>query len=837
MPQTFLWAASLVVVVLLLFLFSRMNQARILRQNENYVEDSAVQKARQLDQVLGESTRQIEMMAFWFGSTLESPEVTPDQLRELEDNTSFDYVRFVDAAGTNLASDGRTNDARDRKYYIEGMAGKSGISVIERSRITSETLVNFYTPLRYDGEIIGVLRGVYLAEVRMKTLLESSFFGVDAAAFLCMPGGTVIASNTGTSGAETPANLLDCLREYDYMDEADAQAFLRTIEQRGETGFTYRSAQGPGMGYVTKLEKTDWFLVQTFPGEVTGQMYRDAIGAGVFLESALIALFLLYIAYVLVTNRREKKQLLDENRDMDYVIHGAPHLFDRFVLVDLEQDTYRYLLDGKPSSDVFPRSGAYPALARYILEGVQGKDGRQQVQEFLAPGNLRRELDEKTHGRKLEYQAGRGDRGWTRINAVCVERREGVPTKILLADQDITDAKREELERQSVLQTAMEEAEKANKAKSTFLFNMSHDIRTPMNAIIGFADLADKHIDDRETARDYIGKIRRSGEVLLRLINDVLNLARIESGKTTLQFAPASIRALAKNLRDLFAQDMRDAGIDFAIEVDVRDDGVICDALRLNQIALNLLSNAQKFTPRGGTVRCSIVQTGGAHDGLADYVLTVRDTGIGIGEEFLPRVFSAFERERTSTVAGIQGTGLGLSIVKNLVDMMGGTIGVQSAKGEGTVFTVRFTFRVDENGDAPGGVAAPDAPDFTGRRVLLVEDNELNREIACEFLKEMGFAVDTARDGAEAVDKVARSAQGEYELVLMDIQMPVMNGYEAARAIRQLPDPGLAGIPILAMTANAFEEDRQAALDAGMDGHIAKPIEMDKLIRELKRFL
>ena len=670
----------------------------------------------------------------------------------------------------------------------------------------------------------------------MKELLQSSFFGVDATAFLCMPDGTVIAGNQGVQGDfGVPENIRDYLTSEAHINEENTQRVLRSLETGEDTPFTYRTDSGTGNGYVMKLAGVDWFLIQTFPGVVTGQMYREAIGPGILLEASLIVIFFFYIMFLLVASRREKKRLLDENRDMDYVIHGAPQLFKRFILVDLEADTYRCLLDGEPPTPDLPRTGPYAELERCVLNQVRDAEPREQLQRFLAPEKLREELKAGEQELRLEYRSLEDQDTWIRLCAVCVERREGAPTKVLLADQDITDARQEETERQSALKAAMEAAEKANRAKSTFLFNMSHDIRTPMNAIIGFADLADRHSDDPPAVRDYLGKIRRSGELLLKIINDILDLARIESGKTTLQPAPASIQAGIESIRDLFSESMAQAGIDFTTQVDVRNDRILCDSLRLEQIAINLISNAQKFTPPGGKVRVTLTQPR-TRRSTADYTLTVQDTGIGMDKEFLPRMFDAFERERSSTEAGIQGTGLGLSIVKHLVAMMGGSIDVTSAPGEGTVFTVQFTFPVVwEDSEAPtdsGGNG-----NYVGKRLLLAEDNALNREIAQELLTDLGFTVVTVPDGDQAVDLVTCSSPGEFDLILMDIQMPHMDGYTATRAIRELPDPERRSIPILAMTANAFEEDRQAALAAGMDGHIPKPIDIRKLLEELDRFL
>ena len=831
-----LWAVIFVIVAMMFFVFSKQNQERILRQNENYVQDHAVQKAKHLDEVLSESVTNIEILAYWFGENLESDQVTPAQLQELQENSAFDYVRFANAEGINYSADGRTNDARDREYYQEGMQGHSGISVTMQSRITNETLVNFYTPLRRNGQIIGVLRGVYLADVRMKDILESSFFGVDATSFLCMADGTLIAGSGGT-GQIPYSNLLDTLSDPSYLSEGVAETVREALTSGEPTAFTYRMEYGLGNGYIIKLESQDWYLVQTFPAAVTARMYHEAVQAGVILEIALIVLFLAYIVYIVVSNRRQRKRLMAENRDMHYVIHGVPQLFDRFILADLEQGTYRYLMDGAPAYGQIAPSGAYPELASYILDNVDGERDRQRMETFLEPDSLRTRFEQGVFEISMEHRSRRSAGVWVRLSAVCVERKAGAPVKVLLATQDITDTKREEQERQEVLQNAMQAAERANRAKSTFLFNMSHDIRTPMNAIIGFADLAAQSMDDPETAKNYIGKIKSSGDILLNIINDILDLARIESGKTTLHPAPADLRAVMDNLKDMFSEAMEDAGIAFRLEMEAQDPCVVCDQVRVNQIVINLLSNAQKFTPQGGSILCRLAQTAPARGGTADYCLTIQDTGIGISPEFLPRIFGAFEREHSTTVVGIQGTGLGLSIVKNLVEMMHGDISVESTLGQGTTFTVLLSFPV-----APAEAAESDgqtlpAASFTGKRVLLVEDNELNREIAMEILRRSGIQVDTAEDGRIAVDRVLQSPPGTFDLILMDIQMPNMDGYEATRTIRALKDPTRAGIPIVAMTANAFEEDRKNALDCGMNDHISKPINVPTLMECLGRIL
>ena len=525
------------------------------------------------------------------------------------------------------------------------------------------------------------------------------------------------------------------------------------------------------------------------------------------------------------------------------------------------------------------------------------------------------------------------------------------------------------------LQVAVEKAESANRAKSTFLSNMSHDIRTPMNAIIGFTTLALSNIDDTDRVKDYLGKTLASSNHLLSLINDVLDMSRIESGKIHLEEVEVNLSDVLHDLKTIVSGQIYAKQLELYMDVmDVTDEDVYCDKTRLNQILLNLLSNAIKFTPAGGTVAVRVRQLAGKVRGCGQYEFRIKDNGIGMSQEFAQKIFEPFERERTSTVSGIQGTGLGMAITKNIVDMMGGTIEVQTAQGKGTEFTVCVPMRAqteqrpvekiteleglkalvvdddfntcdsvtkmlvkvgmraewtlsgkeavlrarqsiemsdvyhayiidwrlpDMNGievtrqirslhdDTPiiiltaydwsdieveakaAGVTAfcakpmfmsdlretlmsalgqkpADAvqrllpeknADFKGKHILLVEDNELNREIAQEILREYGFLVDSAENGAVAVEKVSTAAPGSYDLVLMDVQMPIMDGYTATRKIRALDDPARAKLPILAMTANAFDEDRRNALESGMNGFLSKPIVIDDLVQELRKIL
>lgn len=389
------------------------------------------------------------------------------------------------------------------------------------------------------------------------------------------------------------------------------------------------------------------------------------------------------------------------------------------------------------------------------------------------------------------------------------------------------------------LQIAVENAESANRAKSTFLFNMSHDIRTPMNAIIGYADLASRHSDDPVKLKNYMENIQVCGQNLLMLLNNVLDLARIENDKTEMEYSVSDVDKDFRNCIAMFRNQADSKGQTLTVTTYLLHPYVYVDIPHLTEVCTNLVSNAVKYTGAGGTIRCNVTQKSGEKEGWCDTVITVADNGIGMSQEFQKHIFEPFERERTSTVSKVEGSGIGMGIVKKLVGLMGGTVAVESKIGVGSTFTVTIPCRIasEDETQAKRETNPSDQKCLRGTRILLTEDNDLNAEIATELLQEEGCTVDRAKDGVECVDMLEKAANGTYQLILMDIQMPVMNGYDAARKIRRLDDPQKANIPIIAMTANAFSEDKQAALDAGMNDHIAKPINMNVLVPTLRKYL
>jgi signal transduction histidine kinase/DNA-binding response OmpR family regulator len=830
-------------------------------------------------------------------------------------------------------------------------------------------IIVFYEPLYYDDEILGVVIGNY-KEKQMQEFLYNTFFNNDSRVFLCTGDGRLVASSNGDYKTTT---IYQKENFNEGMSDETEEELKKALLSGSDYEFQYIGSKGVANGYLTPLSVDNLFLVQTFPSEVTTKLIADANKAGMLLLGELVAIFIICLIVVLVTNSMQKKRLLLENKEKSYVVDGIMQLFELFVLVDLENNTYKYIVGTKPRED-FPMEGKYDDLAEFATAGICDEDEKAHFLEMLSADMLRRNMDEDTDDLRYEYKCRTNENRWDSINIICLNRVEGRPALLLFTCQDVTKAKEREQQGYEALKEAYRALENANQAKTRFLNNMSHDIRTPMNAIIGFTALASTHIEKTEMVKDYLSKIMTSSNHLLSLINDVLDMSRIESGKVTIEEKECSLPEIMHDLKNILQADIHSKQLEFLIDtVDVTDENVICDKLRLNQILLNCLSNAMKFTRPGGTISVRIIQKAGAPDGRASFEFKIRDTGIGMSKEFVKHIFEPFERERTSTVSGIQGTGLGMAITKNIVDMMNGTIEVESEEGKGTEFTIalqfkltgkhnkieaipelqglralvvdddfntctsvaqmltniglradwttlgkeavlRATFATENNdeyhvyiidwlmpdmngiecvrrirkalGDSvpiiiltaydwsdieeeakAAGVTAfcskPlflselrdtllsaggylrknekaeeefDSTSFEGKRVLLVEDVELNREIAEVLLTEAGFAVDCALDGKEAVERVERSTEN-YDLILMDIQMPVMDGYEASRQIRKLEDKSKASIPILALTANAFEEDRKAALEAGMNGHLTKPIRINDLYNAIKKYL
>ena len=815
----------------------------------------------------------------------------------------------------------------------------------------------------YRGFAYDAIAIAYYNDAVLK-LLDNSAFEGNASNYVIYPDGRVIIDNS-VNRKETIYNFIAMLRDHSDLSEKQITELSNAFAQG--SGGNLRVTLG-GISYYLVYEGTsvqNWTMLGLVPVRVVNASLDKLWFHTIQIVTGIAAGFALMIILLIV--RRSHTTLRRKNTEISYRDELFQKLSlnvdDVFLMLDAETAKVDYVspnierLLGIPWREV--RQDAR------VLAALHPKDDPERDKNYLEgllSGQQREWDDEYGH---LET----GERRWFHIVAMGSEV-EG-RTKHILVMSDRTADKQVN----QALSDAVAAAETANRAKSTFLSNMSHDIRTPMNAIIGFTTLALSNIDDTDRVKDYLGKTLASSNHLLSLINDVLDMSRIESGKIHLEEVEVNLSDVLHDLKTIVSGQIYAKQLELYMDVmDVTDEDVYCDKTRLNQILLNLLSNAIKFTPAGGTVSVRVRQLAGKVHGCGQYEFRIKDNGIGMSPEFAKKIFEPFERERTSTVSRIQGTGLGMAITKNIVDMMGGTIEVQTAQGKGTEFTVCVPMRAqteqrpvekiteleglkalvvdddfntcdsvtkmlvkvgmraewtlsgkeavlrarqalemsdvyhayiidwrlpDMNGievtrqirslhddtpiiiltaydwsdieveakaagvtafcskpmfmsdlretlmsalgqkptDAAQGLLPEKNADFKGKHILLVEDNELNREIAQEILREYGFLVDTAENGAVAVEKVSTAAPGSYDLVLMDVQMPIMDGYTATRKIRALDDPARATIPIIAMTANAFDEDRRNALESGMNGFLSKPIVIGDLVQELHKIL
>ncbi|MDD6326572.1 MAG: response regulator [Lachnospiraceae bacterium] len=726
---------------------------------------------------------------------------------------------------------------------------------------------------------------------------------------------------------------------------------------------------------------------------------KDSLGNPLFAEQHvmlyedLLSGEVLGITYVV---NRTDMYALQKNQIRNYkILNSISKMYSMVYYIDIDHDCFTEIegrIEGLHTQ--IGKVGSAGERLTYYCEHIVMPEYREEMRRFFDLETIRERLDGQPFvSAEYERLLPNGQRNWVRANYLACQDAPGKMTHIILAAENIDAQKKREFAQQAKLEQALaaakssnEElnkakyaaeqayiaAEHANQAKTTFLNNMSHDIRTPMNAILGFTALAGTHVHQPEVVKDYLSKIMTSSNHLLSLINDVLDMSRIESGRVKIEEKEYSLSAIIHDLRNILQADIKDKRLELFIDtLDVMDESIICDRLRLNQILLNVLSNAIKFTQPGGAVSLRVIERDNSPEGFADFDFIIRDNGIGMSEEFTKHIFEPFSREESTTVSGIPGTGLGMAITKNLVDMMNGRIAVESEPGVGTEFTISFRFVkgshstekrgikslngfralvADDSMDAcistsrmlkvigmradwttsgkeaivraqlafeekdeykvyiidwlmpdmngvevvrrirreigsetpiiiltaydwsdieaearEAGVTAfcakplflselytvlrdasetpvqedekNEPEEFAGKRILLVDDVEVNREIAEAILDEAGIRVQTATNGKEAVELMEAATPGEFDMVLMDVMMPIMDGYEATRKIRSLPNKAIASIPIIAMTANAFEEDRLAALEAGMNEHLAKPFQIDRLYEMMRKFI
>ena len=847
-----IWKRIIPIVILLILIIASFaayltaNRRMTVSRNAKYVEDAATQTAKRIEDLLVGAQNSIRAIAHLYEQTMDSDRIDIEALQKIVDDTPFDYIGIVNTDGIYTDNHGKQAQVSDRYYFQDGMAGHSGMDIIFNGRIAHENLMIFYAPLWFDGEVVGILTGRY-GENRMREIIASTYFEEPAMTYLCLSDGTVFSSSNDN---DPPENIITAVQKADGTDPETIAALEDALENGNSKSLTYTSKQGSNAAYVTKLPDKDWMLLQIFPIKVTNAMLNESNTITIYLELWLVLLFVIYILILLVENRRQKSKLVMEKQEIRDIVDSTSQLFSNFILVDLKNDSYEYLksdskeneeTDGVGIREDLPQKGVYSQFQKYWNARIVQED--EHMQDQFTVNSIQTHLTKDIPYLQYEYRVQENTLRWRQISVLCLKRENGIPTAVLMAVQDVTELKEAELQNRMAIEEAYRSAKAANEAKTMFLSNMSHDMRTPMNAIIGFSTLLDRDASKPDKVREYTGKITASGQHLLQLINDVLDMSKIESGQKSLNITEFDLNELLEELDAVIQTAIRakQQSLDFKI-CDVNGTHFLGDRLRLSQILLNLLSNAVKYTPEGGHIELTILGLPEITRGYAHLRFQVQDNGIGISPEFLKHIFDPFTREKNSTASGILGTGLGMAITKNLVDLMGGTISVESTQGEGSTFRVELELRYGTQPEKSSqqeeiSLSAPDANPLEGLKVLVAEDNDINAEILEELLSFEGVSCERTINGQEALERFRQTPPGYYDAVLMDIQMPIMNGYETARAIRDLDRSDAAAIPIVAMTANAFADDVKNSMEAGMNAHLSKPIDMAELKDVLEKLI
>ena len=607
-----------------------------------------------------------------------------------------------------------------------------------------------------------------------------------------------------------------------------------SLPGKGEWGIGKREVDDTRIEF--NLEKTGLKVAYTISQQFLAANQERGITLVVSNMIYVAVLFIIFIVFMAIYTFSREPFAANKNKKMvDRILSAVTDDFVFLVEVDVKTRIEKIFFVSKGPHPQWSdkKTHKYDESIKEYADVVVAPEDRKRFLEVTEFNALMEYFKNNDNECIIEYDVivNGGRRRYQGKFTLSLQDPEGA--KIYVGVRDITLIEEERTEYNRKLMSALAQAEEANKGKSYFLFNMSHDIRTPLNAIIGYSELAKNHLDEKEVLDDYIYKIQTCGRQLLGLIGDVLDMAKIESGNLEISEKPCLCQDLMSDIMISVNESAKKKGLEFEASGNACHSTILCDKVKVQKILLNILSNAVKYTPQGGKISLSVQEKIREDEGLSDFTFVVKDNGIGISKEFLPYIFNSFSRERNATISGVSGTGLGMTITKRLVDAMGGKIEVESQQNMGTTVTVSITFSRIVGLEEKREEIIPDAF-LKDIRVLLVEDNEINGEIASEMLRELKVNVDLVTNGKECIDALLEKDAGYYDLVLMDIQMPVMDGYEATRIIRRFSDKDKRLIPVIAMTANAFEEDKQKAFQSGMNGHLAKPVEMRHLIQALK---
>ena len=827
------------------FMFTLRNKSSITTRNKEYLKESTTSLQQRLNVKFESSLHNISSIAYLFGESISSVEESKSLIKDIENQTEFNYVRFITKEGDDITSEGEAPNVNlsDRDYFIDGMKGNKGITLVEKSRVNGQRQVGFYAPVYSSTNIEGILIGFYL-ESSLSSDLYNTFYGKQSSVFIIDSNKKIVTSSMNKEsssileGSEDKYSFNSILNSY-YFNDKNKDIFESSIANKGEGLFQINTKKGKTYGYISRLsfEFIDWYIVQTYPYEATQILFSIATDSGLSLEVAILVITAFYVTYIVVMQVLKNKRIAQENRIATYVTSAARDIFKTMFFVDLEQDRCEDLSINKHNRQ---KIGTLNELKEYVISEVINEKQISDVMQFFHPSNLKNYDPSKLTNMVIEViNRTSKEENYLSMTFVPTEVEGSIVKCGLLVFNDVTDQKKKELQANIELEDAYNKSQSASKAKTSFLFNMSHDIRTPMNAILGFADLIEKHLDEKDKCKMYLQKLKSSSSFLLSLINNILDMARIESGQTEIVESVWNVNNFVSDLVSVFESSIKEKNLKFIKFMDIKHENVYCDATRLRQIYLNIISNAVKYTPNGGEIKLIIKEIECDKEGYARFQTVVSDTGIGMSKEFLPHIFEEFSREKTTTESRVVGTGLGMPIVKTLVTLMHGTIEVESEQGVGTKFTVTLDHRIarkEEIKVEEEEIKDKDIVSYKGKRILLAEDNELNTEIAVTILEEAGFIVEHAENGQVCVDMIKNAKIGYYDLVLMDIQMPVMDGYKATETIRAINNPR-CDIPIIAMTANAFDEDKRKAYVIGMDGHIAKPINIPQLLETISKVL
>lgn len=835
LPKVIALTFLITSVVIAFVVFMNYNNREVVMEASSYLEGSAEDARSGVRDFLYENQKFAEMMGMVSGKD------------KMSSDSPFSYAGVADDRGniitSDIPSDLLPENVSEESFFRRGKE-ESGYVAVPR-RDGRDGGIVFYSPADVGGETQGVFFG-YCGEERIAREISDSVFGVSLNTFLFTDRGDIISSSGKRVLHRDAENIGELLGDDDLIEETERNKAQSAIDKGNSYTLAYRDGAGKSVMRVEPVGDGGLYIMQSFPSSVAASAAHSDNNAGLTLEITFIVIFLIYMGLMIVINYRRRKFLVQQNRELGYIVKGMVKLFDNFVVVNFKNDTYKFLMN--EHREEIPQTGSYDKLAEYIADNVS-EDDRMRMISMLKKENIKSSMQAGKSDLIYEYRTADERRKWENLNIICLDEKHRVPARVLLVRQDVTGVKEEEERYRQALREAFALTEKANNAKSRFLSQISHDIRTPMNAIMGMTTLAMMNINDREKVKDCLDKISISSSHLLGIINKVLDMSEIESGRMGLTEKDFDLKELMRSLMAIFSSQAEEKKQDIKMDVDIVNESVIGDPVRLQQVFVNILGNAIKFTPPGGIISVRVTEKEARIQGTGYYEFVFEDNGIGMSEEFTKKIFEPFARENSLGEGAVEGSGLGMSIAGSIIQTMNGSFQVESRIGEGSRFTVGLDLKLQEEKDvetedAAGRKEEGQDPamdvnslkekDFSGTKALLVEDNELNMDIAAELLAMIGIETDKAVNGKEAVDKVREKGEGAYDMIFMDIQMPVMNGYEAAKEIRKTKGEYFSRIPIIAMSANAFTDDVEKVKEAGMNDYISKPVEVDKLIKAIE---